>query len=139
MFLLDNLHEELNTGKPDRPLPASGTSGTSTSSSGVDALVAMGDRVWREHVHSNASHVARLFHGLQLTTTECHTCRTPSYRFEPFMLLSVPLPRTPAAGRLHLHHCIEAYLSKELLQGIGPLNLLHLRFGPLNLLHYSAH
>ena len=51
------------------------------------------DRYWEKHIAKNNTVVARTFQGQFRNTVICSECNHVSVSFEPFMFLSVPLPR----------------------------------------------
>ena len=51
------------------------------------------DRYWEKHLAKNNTVVARTFQGQFRNTVICSECSHVSVSFEPFMFLSVPLPR----------------------------------------------
>ena len=83
-FLLDGLHEDLNTIKTkpyvenpevdDRP----------------EAVVA--DEAWTKHKSRNSSVIVDYFQGQLKSTLVCPKCGKISITFDPFMHLSLPLP-----------------------------------------------
>ncbi|XP_063695674.1 ubiquitin carboxyl-terminal hydrolase 32 isoform X2 [Culicoides brevitarsis] len=83
-WLLDALHEDLNrvTEKPYTELK--------DSDGRADALVAA--EAWNQHHARNQSIIVDLFYGQLKSKVSCLTCGNESVRFDPFSLLSLPLP-----------------------------------------------
>lgn len=83
-WLLDALHEDLNrvTEKPYAELK--------DSNGRADALVA--SEAWSQHHARNQSVIVDLFYGQLKSKVSCLTCKNESVRFDPFSLLSLPLP-----------------------------------------------
>ena len=83
-FMLDGLHEDLNrvTVKPYTQVQDSGDR--------HDSEVA--EEFWNNHVSRNRSIIVDLFHGQLKSTLRCVECGFTSVRFDPFSLLSLPLP-----------------------------------------------
>lgn len=83
-WLLDALHEDLNRvmEKPYAELK--------DSDGRPDALVAA--EAWQQHHARNQSIVIDLFYGQLKSKVTCCACGRDSVRFDPFSLLSLPLP-----------------------------------------------
>lgn len=83
-WLLDTLHEDLNrvTDKPYMELK--------DSNGRSDQIVAA--ESWDLHVKRNQSIIVDLFYGQLKSKVSCLTCGNESVRFDPFSLLSLPLP-----------------------------------------------
>ncbi|CAF4722565.1 unnamed protein product [Rotaria sp. Silwood1] len=83
-FLLDGLHEDLNRvhNKPYVELK--------DSDNRPDEDVAY--EHWTNHLARNTSIIVDLFHGLLRSQVKCHVCELKSVRFDPFNILSLPLP-----------------------------------------------
>ncbi|XP_037024901.1 ubiquitin carboxyl-terminal hydrolase 32 isoform X4 [Bradysia coprophila] len=83
-WLLDGLHEDLNrvTEKPYSELK--------DSDGRADSIVA--HEAWAQHHARNQSIVIDLFYGQLKSKVSCLCCGRDSVRFDPFSLLSLPLP-----------------------------------------------
>lgn len=83
-WLLDTLHEDLNrvTEKPYIELK--------DSNGRSDQVVAA--ESWEATLQRNKSVIVDLFYGQMKSKVACETCGTESVRFDPFSLLSLPLP-----------------------------------------------
>lgn len=83
-WLLDGLHEDLNrvTEKPYSELK--------DSDGRPDSVVA--HEAWAQHHARNQSIVIDLFYGQLKSKVSCLGCGRDSVRFDPFSLLSLPLP-----------------------------------------------
>lgn len=83
-WLLDALHEDLNrvTEKPYSELK--------DSDGRADSVVAA--EAWQQHHARNQSIVIDLFYGQLKSKVSCLGCGRDSVRFDPFSLLSLPLP-----------------------------------------------
>ncbi|KAH3766635.1 peptidase C19 family protein [Pelomyxa schiedti] len=78
-LVLDLLHEDLNTPKAKScNRPAQSTSEDNTA--------------WSEHTAQNCSKIVELFHGQLRSCVACPSCRCEGVTYEPFTILSVPLP-----------------------------------------------
>jgi len=82
--LLDSLHEDLNrvTEKPYIELK--------DSNGRSDQLVS--NESWDAFLMRNKSIIVDLFYGQLKSKVKCETCGSESVRFDPFSLLSLPLP-----------------------------------------------
>eukprot|EP00118_Oscarella_pearsei_P004593 m.19931 g.19931 ORF g.19931 m.19931 type:complete len:928 (+) comp27927_c0_seq2:43-2826(+) len=84
-FLLDGLHEDLNRVKEKprtSPIEAKGR---------PDFEVA--EEAWKTHGLRNDSFISDLFGGQFKSTVTCKTCGNMSTTFDPFLHMSVPLPK----------------------------------------------
>jgi len=74
----------------------------------------LGKEAWRRHLARNQSTVVDLFQGQLKTRIKCKRCRRAILKFEPFMFMSLPIPRNsekafftmvfldPSVGRVNL-------------------------------------
>ncbi|XP_052107037.1 uncharacterized protein LOC127739380 [Mytilus californianus] len=58
-----------------------------------DKLMRLADKRWMDHIMDNQSVIVKTFHGQYQSSVTCGECSHVSVTFEPFMYLSVPLPR----------------------------------------------
>ncbi|XP_025107541.1 ubiquitin carboxyl-terminal hydrolase 19-like [Pomacea canaliculata] len=84
-FLLDGLHEDLNRVK-NKPYTE-----TVESNGRPDEVVA--DEAWDVYKKRNDSFVVDLFQGQYKSKLVCPVCNKVSITFDPFLYLSVPLPK----------------------------------------------
>ncbi|PIK58826.1 putative ubiquitin carboxyl-terminal hydrolase 19 [Apostichopus japonicus] len=84
-FLLDGLHEDLNRVKV-KPYTQ-----TFDSDGRPDEVIA--EESWKRHKRRNDSFVSDIFQGQYKSKLVCPVCNKVSITFDPFMQLSVPLPR----------------------------------------------
>ena len=98
LFLLDQLHEELK-----RP-----------NFSSEDIEAEEGERYWKEYISKNNSIISREFQGQTKTTLACGSCGYVKHRYEPFMYLSLGIPKRQ---RVSLQDCLEMFCSEEVLLG----------------------
>ena len=49
---------------------------------------------WNKHIYRNESIIVDLFHGQFKSTLNCSICKRISITFDPFMMVSVPIPST---------------------------------------------
>ena len=90
-FLLDGLHEDLNriTRKPAyREL----------TDSPRKSLAERAREAWAYHSTWNDSKIYDLFGGMLISTVTCSDCRHVSSSFDPFLDLSIPLPKAVSAS-----------------------------------------
>lgn len=83
-WLLDQLHEDLNRVTEKAYVEIKDSNGRS------DQLVA--NEAYEAFIKRNNSIITDLFYGQMKSKVTCETCRMESVRFEPFSLLSLPLP-----------------------------------------------
>lgn len=84
-FFLDTLNEDLNktSEKPYREIDEQGDNED-------DATAAA--RFWKLHLERNDSIITDLFNGMFKTTIQCPNCHWISRTYDPFNILSVPIP-----------------------------------------------
>lgn len=83
-WLLDGLHEDLNR------VAVSPYTELKDSDGRPDCEVAK--EAWDQHLARNKSIIIDLFHGQLKSKVTCQTCGHESVRFDPFSMLSLPLP-----------------------------------------------
>lgn len=83
-WLLDQLHEDLNRVTEKPYIEIKDSNGRS------DQLVA--NEAYEAFLKRNNSIIVDLFYGQMKSKVTCETCKNESVRFEPFSLLSLPLP-----------------------------------------------
>ncbi|KAK9874217.1 hypothetical protein WA026_002571 [Henosepilachna vigintioctopunctata] len=83
-WLLDSLHEDLNR------VPKKLYSELKDSAGRPDEIVA--EEAWQQHLARDHSIITDLFYGQLKSKVTCQTCGHESVRFDPFNLLSLPLP-----------------------------------------------
>ena len=74
------------------PGPATGPASSDNSNLKID-VTAKGEEAWENHISRNKSVMVDMFQGQQCTEVKCRTCQTSSYTFDPFMSISLPLPK----------------------------------------------
>ena len=85
-FLLDGLHEDTNkVSKKPIVEPVEGDGKT------PDSVIAK--RSWKAHLMRNQSLIVDLFQGQLKSVVTCSKCHYQSVKFDPFMFLSLPLPK----------------------------------------------
>jgi ubiquitin carboxyl-terminal hydrolase 4/11/15 len=82
-FLLDGLHEDLNRILKKPYVEQSLDQGDDETAAAV---------AWEAHIDRNSSVIVDLMHGQLRSKVKCQTCDTESTTFDPFMMLSVPIP-----------------------------------------------
>lgn len=98
--LLDGLHEDMNQSSKagGRLSPVKVTS----SSDG-----------WEIHISRNASPIVDIFHGILYSSVSCPSCGYVSKVLDPFVFLSLEIPRRFSA--IKLESCLEKFSQKEVL------------------------
>ncbi|CDW54707.1 UCH domain containing protein [Trichuris trichiura] len=86
-FLLDGLHEDLNRIKRKPYVEAK------EMENEADEILA--ENAWRYYKMRNDSIITDLFNGLLKSTVICPECHKVSITFDPFGVLSLPLPEKP--------------------------------------------
>ena len=85
LYFLDNLHEDLNQVKSKQYVEVNADSGASD--------VVQAEQAWEVHQRYNRSKVVELMHGQYKSTVTCTVCALVSTLFEPFSVLSLPIPK----------------------------------------------
>ncbi|XP_074026841.1 ubiquitin specific protease 32 isoform X2 [Leptinotarsa decemlineata] len=83
-WLLDSLHEDLNRVAKKQYTELKDSGGR------PDEVVA--EEAWQQHLTRDHSIITDLFYGQLKSKVTCQTCGHESVRFDPFNLLSLPLP-----------------------------------------------
>ena len=84
-YLLDGLHEDLNRIKKKPAVE------TIESNNRDDEIVSK--LSWENHLKRNQSRIQELMHGQYKSTLVCPDCKTISITFDPYMMLSLPIPQ----------------------------------------------
>eukprot|EP00850_Spirogloea_muscicola_P017307 SM000147S01126 [mRNA] locus=s147:223501:229987:+ [translate_table: standard] len=91
---------------------------------GDDGLAALPEAAqaglhWERHRQRSASAIQDIFCGQLQSTVECGTCGRRSHCFDPFLDLSIPIPRHGGIGaaikRLSVTDCLDAFVAEERL------------------------
>ena len=73
---------------------------------------------WGNYLQRDRSVVVDTFQGQLKSSVRCKECGFTNTKFDPFMYLSLPLPKAAAAGAasdLELAHCLEEFMAEETL------------------------
>ena len=73
---------------------------------------------WGNYLQRDRSVVVDTFQGQLKSSVRCKDCGFTNTKFDPFMYLSLPLPKaatTGAASSLELAHCLEEFMAEETL------------------------
>ncbi|KAL9545985.1 hypothetical protein MBANPS3_006878 [Mucor bainieri] len=115
VFLLDALHEDLNT--------------HSSSSSSSKTLPMLGDAefeklpdwqasalAWDRYVATHSSIIVSLFQGQYRSRLICNTCKHTSTTYNTFMSLSLPIPsKKLRLSSVTLYQCLDYFVKEETL------------------------
>jgi len=85
LYMLDGLHEDLNRVKSKPYIELKDYKGIADEE--------LSKKRWEEHLMRNRSIIVDLFCGQLKSRLICPQCRQPSVAFDPFMVLSVPIPQ----------------------------------------------
>jgi ubiquitin C-terminal hydrolase len=73
---------------------------------------------WKTFLKNNHSSIIDIFTGLFLTSITCKTCDNSSLKFDPYNLLSLPIPFVRLNQKLTLTDCLNKYFCNgEILEG----------------------
>jgi ubiquitin C-terminal hydrolase len=85
LWLLDNIHEDLNQAGNRRYKPLKNTAGRPDEEVAAEALAS--------HMQRNNSFIQNLFQGQFRSALICPSCSTRSCTFDPYVSISLPLPQ----------------------------------------------
>ena len=80
LFLINTIHDELNLANARRIRPSQSCSESAR-------------RAWLEYIDANQSMITSTFSAQLHSTLRCHQCKKESKTFEPYLLLSLPIPQ----------------------------------------------
>ncbi|CAI5483358.1 unnamed protein product [Closterium sp. Yama58-4] len=85
------------------------------------------EALWRQHCVRFASPIQQIFCGQLQSTIECLTCHHRSHCFDPFLDLSVPIPRRRffSFRAPSIRDCLGELLAEEMLQGDNAYSCSH--------------
>ncbi len=109
-FMLDATHEDLNRVKGKKPY-ISDSEWEEGESQEITSC-----RAWEGYLHRNRSIIVDLFQGQLRSQLRCLRCGYLSVKFDPFMYLSVPLPKMASNyHQISLVQCFECFCEEEIL------------------------
>jgi len=117
-FCLDALHEDLNLAAlNNKSIPAGHADQESEEDSlsegrGEEFAAAL---AWMRYLRRGKSFLVDLFQGQLRSSLHCEECQHQARTFEPFLYLSVPVPRETTSARVV--DALDKYLESELLTG----------------------
>ena len=109
-FILDIMHEDLNVcweRSQLKPL----TFEQEMKRERMDVQVASRHE-WDRYCHRDSSYITSLFGGQHASRLRCTTCHNTSTTYEPFLSISVEIPRS---GKPDLYDCLRSYTREEKL------------------------
>ena len=111
IFLLDQLHEDLNsiTSKPYIDIGEKGENETDEDAS---------KRWWEKNLLRENSIIVDLFHGQFKSTITCSSCKRVSVSFDSYMFLSLPIP----SGRFEINVKYFGYSLNDFFETNIPIN-----------------
>eukprot|EP00510_Aplanochytrium_minuta_P006908 CAMPEP_0184029050 /NCGR_PEP_ID=MMETSP0955-20130417/40_1 /TAXON_ID=627963 /ORGANISM="Aplanochytrium sp, Strain PBS07" /LENGTH=706 /DNA_ID=CAMNT_0026314015 /DNA_START=306 /DNA_END=2426 /DNA_ORIENTATION=- len=109
-FFLDALHDDLN--RVTERIPYEEIQDIDGESTTIRSL-----RWWKNYEERNDSEIKDTFSGQLYSLIECQTCGNESTAFDPFMDLSVPIPKTGKNNAVSLEDCLDQFSAEELLTG----------------------
>ncbi|UJR22199.1 hypothetical protein I4U23_025263 [Adineta vaga] len=87
LFLINTIHDELNLTAPGRCRQQNKNSFSCVTSS------ELARRAWSEYIDANQSIITSTFSAQLHSTLRCNQCKKESKTFEPYLLLSLPIPQ----------------------------------------------
>lgn len=110
-FLLDGLHEDLNQCGNNPPLKELSEEAEKKRES-LSLRIASSIE-WERFLTTNFSVIVDLFQGQYASRLKCEVCRTTSTTYQPFSVLSIPVPRS---GVVSLLDCFNEFTKCEILE-----------------------
>ena len=111
-FLVDCLHEDLNTNWQRNPLRPLTVEEELTRERMPIARVSQME--WDRYLHRESSFISSLFAGQHASTLRCATCNKTSTTYEAFYSISVEIPHS---GLADIQSCLQSYCQEERLSG----------------------
>ena len=111
-FLIDCLHEDLNTNWQRTPLQPLTVEQELTRERMPIAQVS--EMEWQRYTHRESSFISSLFAGQHASTLRCATCNKTSTTYEAFYSISVEIPHS---GIADIQSCLQSYCQEERLSG----------------------
>ncbi|CAF1436249.1 unnamed protein product [Rotaria sp. Silwood1] len=97
LFLMNTIHDELNlaTTQRYRQKPKNSFSSITISSQSSSSIASseLAHRAWLEYIDANQSIITSTFSAQLHSTLRCNQCKQESKTFEPYLLLSLPIPQ----------------------------------------------
>ncbi|CAF1157842.1 unnamed protein product [Adineta steineri] len=91
LFLINTIHDELNLVSNGRIRQQ--TKVNSFSSTTISSSLASAHRAWLDYTDANQSIITSTFSAQLHSTLRCNQCKQESKTFEPYLLLSLPIPQ----------------------------------------------
>ncbi|EKX47957.1 hypothetical protein GUITHDRAFT_106044 [Guillardia theta CCMP2712] len=118
-FLLDGLQEGLMRPKREPPWPYDDKDFEKR------AIAEQSRRMWENYLARNNSQITDIFCGQLRSRVTCATCKRESNCYDPFMDLSLPIPKKfqglskwrSSAQECKLQDCLEQFVDEEKLEG----------------------
>jgi len=107
-FLLDYLHEDLNRVLKKPYVEVKDYDGR------PDEIVA--EESWSNHLKRNQSVIQELLHGQLKAQYECSECKKKFITFDPFGMISLPIPQDTEKETLNLYDCIKLLTKTEKIE-----------------------
>ena len=111
-FLIDVLHEDLNTNWSRSPLRSLTTEEEAMRERLPKFSVSKTE--WSRYLHREQSYLTNLFGGQHASRLRCMTCNFTSTTYEAFYSISVEIPRS---GTGDIRDCLRHYCAEERLDG----------------------
>ncbi|KAI9712833.1 MAG: ubiquitin-specific protease doa4 [Bogoriella megaspora] len=111
-FLVDVLHEDLNTNWSKPPLRSLTLEEEATREKMARYGVAKTE--WGRYIHREQSYLTNLFAGQHASRLRCMTCNFTSTTYEAFYSISVEIPRSHSGD---IRDCLRHYCAEERLSG----------------------
>ncbi|KAL0136154.1 hypothetical protein V8B55DRAFT_1370615 [Mucor lusitanicus] len=112
IFLLDGLHEDLNSSNKALPPPSMPDDAEFEKLPDWQASAISWDRC----VATNSSIIVSLFQGQYRSRLICHTCKHTSTTYNTFMSLSLPIPsKKLRLSSVTLYQCLDYFVKEETL------------------------
>ena len=111
-FLVDCLHEDLNSNWARTPLKALTDQQEEIREKMPKSIVSRTE--WDRYTHRELSYLTSLFGGQHASRLRCTTCHFTSTTYEAFYSISVEIP---SSGKTNIQECLKSYCAEEMLSG----------------------
>ncbi|QID83412.1 ubiquitin-specific protease doa4 [Saccharomyces pastorianus] len=113
-FLLDGLHEDLNQCGSNPPLKELSQE-AETRRERLSLRIASSIE-WERFLTTDFSVIVDLFQGQYASRLKCKTCNHTSTTYQPFTVLSIPIPRKNSQNKITIEDCFKEFTKCENLE-----------------------
>ncbi|ODQ82743.1 hypothetical protein BABINDRAFT_21890, partial [Babjeviella inositovora NRRL Y-12698] len=116
-YLLDGLHEDLNTANRDKAKAFLELTEQEELQRELLPVRLASTIEWERYLKLNFSIVVDFFQGQYYSQLRCLTCNTTSTTYNAFSILSLPIPNETSSRAISLEQCLDEFCATEILDG----------------------